>query len=81
MDKEVEKYIKGYKGPIVVYKLRQLSMKEPKNASMLLPLAVQYAKSNGYVGLYEEIYNLQKKLPTFADVKLPPYEDGNLDVS
>ncbi len=76
MEKEIEKYAAGYKGPIVVYKLRQLYMKDSKNAQIYMLLAVQYARKNCYVGLYDELYGHQKKLPGLADVKLPPYEDG-----
>ena len=76
MEKEVEKYIKGYKGPIVIYKLRQLTLKDSKNASAYLPIACQYARANGYVGLYDDLYVLQKKHTNLADVKLPPYEDS-----
>ncbi len=76
MEKELEKYIKGYRGPIVIYKLRQLIMKDPKNAPLYLLAACQYARANGFVGLYDELYSLQKKLPALADAKLPPYEDS-----
>ena len=76
MDKEIEKYIAGYKGPIVIYKLRQLISKDKKNAAIYLTLACQYARKNGYVGLYDDLYNYQKKSPELADVKLPPYEEG-----
>ena len=76
MDKEVEKYVSGYKGPIIISKLRQLIVKDPKNAVIYLPLACQLAKANGFVGLYEELYALPKKNVALAEIKLPTYEDG-----
>ena len=76
MEKELEKCIKGYRGPIVIYKLRQLIMKDAKNASVHLPAACQYARNNGYVGLYDELYALQKKVAALADIKLPPYDEA-----
>jgi len=75
MELELEKFMKGYSGPVVVYRLRQLAMKEPKNATIYLSAAIKYAKNNGYVGLYEEIYQMQKKVTAFADAKLPTYDD------
>ena len=76
MDKEIEKYIGGYKGPIVVYKLKQLATKDTKNAQLYLVLAAQFSKNAGYVGLYDDIYNLQKKIPSLAEVKLPAYDSS-----
>lgn len=78
MEKELEKQMKGYKGPIVVYKLRQLASKDTKNASVYLSMACKYARETGLVGLYEEIYNITKKVATFSEVKLPPYDESKI---
>ena len=78
MDKEIEKYVSGYKGPIIISKLRQLLAKDVRNAGLYLPLACTQAKMHGFVGLYEELYAMPKKNAALAEVKLPPYEEGKV---
>lgn len=75
MDSEIVRYISGYKGPIVITKLKQLILKDQSNSNVYLPLACQHARTNGYVGIYEELYAMPKKIPMLAGVKLPPYEE------
>jgi len=74
MEKQLEEYLKGYRGLIVAHKLYKLAVKNPRNASYYLTQACEYAKKNNYVGIYEEMYTLQKRSSMFPNLQLPPQD-------
>jgi len=71
---QLDEYLKGYRGLIVAHKLYKLAIKNIRNATYYLTRACEYAKKNNYVGIYEEMYTLQKRTSTFPNLQLPPYD-------
>lgn len=76
MENQLNTYLSGYKGLIVPHKLYKLALKDQKNASSYLTLACEYAKKNNYVGIYEDMYALQKKTSMFPNLNLPAHDDA-----
>lgn len=75
MEKQLEAYLKGYRGLIIPHKLYKLALKDQRNASYYLTQACDYCKKNNYVGIYEDMYALQKKSNAFLNLQLPARDE------